>query len=49
MFAGFLVVFFVEATHQFFEDRAHAVIVQAGLADFAVGVLDWVWTEVDVG
>ena len=32
VFSGLLVVFFIEATNQFFEDRTHAMVVEAGIA-----------------
>ena len=36
--ARLLVVLLVEAAHQLLEDRAHAVVVEAGMPDGAVGV-----------
>ena len=47
--AGFFVVLLVEAPHQLFEDRAHAVVVEAGMADRTVGVPHRDRAEVDVG
>ena len=49
MFARLLVVFLVEAPDQFLEDRAHAVVVEAGVPDRAVGVVHRSWAQVDVG
>ncbi len=48
VFACFLVVLLVEASHQFLEDRAHAVVVEAGMPDGAVGVLHRGRAQVDV-
>ena len=47
--ARLLVVLLVEAPDQLLEDRAHAVVVEAGMPDGAVGVLDRGGAEVDVG
>ena len=47
--ARLLVVLLVEPAHQLLEDRAHAVIVEAGMADGAVGVHHGVGAQVDVG
>ena len=47
--AGLLVVLLVEAADQLLEDRAHAVIVEAGMAHAAVGVHHRLRTQVDVG
>ena len=47
--AGCLVVLIVEATDQFLEDRAHAMVVEAGVPDRAVAVEDRVGAEVQVG
>ena len=47
--ARLLVVLLVEATDQLLEDRAHAVVVEAGMPDRAVGVLHRDGAEVDVG
>ena len=47
--ARLLVVLLVEAAHQLLEDRAHAVVVEAGVADGAVGVHHGVGAQVDVG
>ena len=44
---GFLVVLLVEAAYELFEDRTHAVVVQALQADGAVSVQDGLGTEVD--
>ena len=49
VFAGLLVVLLVEAPYQLFEDRAHAVVVEAGVSDRAVGVQDRGRAQVDVG
>ena len=38
VFSGLLVVFLVEAANQFFEDSTHAVVIEAGVPDGAVGV-----------
>ena len=45
--AGFLVVLLVEAANEFFEDGAHAVVVQAFQSHGAVSVQDGSGTEVD--
>ena len=47
--AGLLVVLLVEAADQLLEDRAHGVVVEAGMLDRAVAVQDRVGAEVDVG
>ena len=47
--ARLLVVLLVEAADQLLEDRAHAVVVEAGMPDRAVGVLHRGRAEVDVG
>ena len=47
--AGLLVVLLVEAAHQLFEDRAHAVVVEAGMPHRAVGVQDRGGAQIDVG
>ena len=47
--AGLLVVLLVEAAHQLLEDRAHGVVVEAGMPDRAVGVPHRDGAEVDVG
>ena len=47
--ARLLVVLLVEAPDQFLEDRAHPVVVEAGMSDGAVGVLDRGGAQVDVG
>ena len=47
--ARLLVVLLVEAADQLLEDRAHAVVVEAGMPDRAVGVLDRGGAQVDVG
>ena len=47
--ARLLVVLLVEAADQLLEDRAHAVVVEAGMPDRAVGVLHRGGAEVDVG
>ena len=49
VFAGFFVVFLVEPSHQLLKDRAHAVIVEAGVLDGAVGILHRIGAQVDVG
>ena len=49
MLTRFLVVLFVEAPHQFFEDGAHAVIVEAGVFDSAVTAQHRVRAQIDVG
>ena len=49
MFAGFLVVFLVELADQFLEDRAHGVVVHAGMLHGAVGVEDRIGAEIDFG
>ena len=47
--ARLLVVLLVEAPDQFLEDRAHAVVVEAGVPDRAVGVAHRGRAQVDVG
>ena len=47
--AGLLVVLLVEAAHQLFEERAHAVVVEAGMPHRAVGVQNRRRAQVDVG
>ena len=47
--ARLFVVFLVEAPDQFLEDRAHAVVVEAGLPDRAVGVHHRHRAQVDAG
>ena len=47
--AGLLVVLLVEAPDQLLEDRAHAVVVEPGMPDRAVGVDHRIWAQVDVG
>ena len=47
--AGLLVVLLVEAPDQLLEDRAHAVVVERGMPDRAVGVDHRSRTQVDVG
>ena len=47
--ARLLVVLLVEAAHQLLEDRAHAVVVEAGMLDRAVGVAHRIGAQVDVG
>ena len=49
MFAGFLVVLFVEAADQVFKDCAHGVVVQAGQTDGAVLIQLRLRAEVDLG
>ena len=49
VFARLLVVLLVEAPDQLLEDRAHAVVVEAGVPDRAVGVVHRSWAQVDVG
>ena len=44
-----LVVLLVEAAHQLLEDRAHAVVVEPGMLDRAVGVKHRAGAQVDVG
>ena len=46
--ARFLVVLFVESPDQFLKDRAHAVVIKAGVPDGAIAILDWAWTQVDL-
>ena len=43
-----LVVLLVEAPDQFLEDGSHAVVVEAGVPDRAVGVHHRIGTQVDV-
>ncbi|GBD25431.1 hypothetical protein HRbin30_00750 [bacterium HR30] len=43
----FLVVFFVEAAHQFLEDRTHGVIVEAGQSDSSVAIEHGLRAQVD--
>jgi hypothetical protein len=45
--AGFLVVFLVEPTNEFLEDRAHGVIVHAGVLDRAIIIENGLGAEVD--
>ena len=45
--ASFFVVFLVEAAHQFFEDGAHRVVVEARQAHAAVAVDDGIRAQVD--
>ena len=45
--AGLLVVLLVEPADQLLEDRAHGVVVEAGMLDRAVAVQDRVRAEVD--
>ena len=47
VFPGLLVVLLVEAPDELFEDRAHAVVVQAVQPHGAVGVQDGARAEVD--
>ena len=47
--AGLLVVLLVEAPDQLLEDRAHAVVVEPGMPDRAVGVDHRIRTQVDFG
>ena len=47
--ARLLVVLLVEAAHQLLEDRAHAVVVEAGMLDRAVSVAHRVGAQVDIG
>ena len=47
--ASLLVVLFVEAAHQFLEDRAHGVVVQARAEDGAISAPDRIGTQIDVG
>ena len=47
--ARLLVVLLVEAAHQFLEDRAHAVVVEAGMLYRAVGVAHRIGAQIDVG
>ena len=47
--ARLLVVLLVEAPDQLLEDRAHAVVVEAGVPDRAVGVVHGGRAQVDVG
>ena len=50
MFAGFLVVFFVETANQFLENRAHAVIVQSRMLEdgFLFILINRIGTEVNI-
>gem|GEM_PF-1948560 len=43
------IVFLVEAAHEFLEDGAHGVVVEAGMSDRAIAVLHRIGTEIDVG
>jgi hypothetical protein len=45
--AGLLIVLLVEAAHQFLEDRAHRVVVEAILLHRSIGIEDWIRAEVD--
>ena len=47
--ARLFVVLLVEAPDQLLEDRAHAVVVEAGMPDRAVGVHHRIRAQVDVG
>ena len=47
--AGLLVVFLVELADQFLEDRAHGVVVHAGMFHGAVGIEDGIGAEIDFG
>ena len=49
MLARLLVVLLVEAPDQLLEDRAHAVVVEAGVPDGAVGSVHRGRAQVDVG
>ena len=49
MLSSLLVVLLVETSHQFLEDRAHAMVVEAGMPDGTVGVFHRVGAQVDVG
>ena len=49
MLASLFVVFLVESSNQFLEDRAHAVVVEAGMPDRTVGIPHWGGTQVNVG
>ena len=46
--AGLLVVLLVEASHQLLEDRAHAVVVEAGVLDCPVGLAHLLRSQVHV-
>ena len=48
MLAGLLVVLLVEAADQLLEDRAHRVVVQAGMLDRPVAVQDREGTQVHI-
>ena len=48
MLAGLLVVLLVEAADQLLEDRAHRVVIQAGVLDRPVAMEDRVGTQVHV-
>ena len=49
VFTGLLVVILVEAADQLLEDGAHGVVVEAGVAEGAVGVANGLGGEVDLG
>ena len=49
MFPRFLIVFFVEAADQLLEHGAHAVVVQRGQLNAAVGILHRQRREIDLG
>jgi hypothetical protein len=49
VFAGFFVVFLVELADEFLEDRAHGVVVHAGMFHHAVGIEDGSGAEIDFG
>jgi hypothetical protein len=49
VFAGFLVVLLVELSNELLEDRAHGVVVHAGMFHGAVGVQDRTGAEIDFG
>ncbi|MDT4886030.1 hypothetical protein FQZ97_1223360 [compost metagenome] len=48
MLACLFVIFFVEAADQLLEHRAHAVVVQRGQLDAAVGIFHWQRREIDL-
>ena len=48
MFTRLLVVLLVETPNQLFEDRAHPVVVEAGIPHGTIGVHDRVGTQIDV-
>ena len=43
MLASLFIVFLVEAADQFLKHRAHAMVVERGQADAAIGIFDRQW------